>query len=377
MADRVRVAVFLHRGQDVRHWRARFAHGASLDRTPYGYDRAERWFDLTWAESPPDTRLGRALARWSMRLLGCDLPHAWHNRRLLRTADVVWTHTEREHLAVALLQWLRPGRRRVPVLAQSVWLWDRWASAGPLRRWLTAGLLRTHAVELVHSRLNLADSRAAVPGRRVELVPFGSAPAVLSAAAAARAAEPARPLVLSVGNDADRDWTLLASVASMIPGADFRVASRSRAAHAVAWPSNVTVRPAESTAELSELYTAAAAVAVPLRPNRHASGATVCIEGLAAGCRIVATRAGGIEDYLGPQGRTAEPGDVAGFASALEAALHHDFPAPGPQAYLDRGLTQADYVGRYVLVTRAVLGAAPWDPRISEFAPVGVLDEPH
>lgn len=376
MGSRKRVMILLNPAQDVREWRRSFESGARLDRTPYGYDRADQWFDLAWGETLAASRVGQLLRRWSTRWLGCDLPHAWHNRKLILEADVVWTHTEREHLAVAWLQLLTPRARKVPVVAQSVWLWDRWAGYGPVRRWLTAGLLRTHAVELVHSRLNLEDSRRAVPGRRVELVPFGSAAAASGDTPSDSVPRemPRRPLVLAVGNDADRDWGLLAAVAGLIREADFRIASRSRAARSVDWPENVTLREAGSAEELRRLYLAADVVALPLRANRHASGATVCIEALAAGRRIVANAAGGIEDYLGGEGRLVEPGDAIGFADAVRAGIRGEFAAPSSGAYVDRGLTQADYVGRYVLVTRALLGTGPWCSEISAFAPVGALD---
>ena len=46
---------------------------------------------------------------------------------------------------------------------------------------------------------------------------------------------------------------------------------------------------------------------------------------------------------------------------------------PAGDRSVDRGLTQDDYVGRYVLVTRCLLEGAPWDPRISAFASVAPI----
>lgn len=377
MVNRARVAIVLHPNQDARRWRKRFESGLSLDRTPYGYDRAEQYFDLAWSRTSKDDRLRQNLRRWSTRWLGCDVLHAWQNRALIRGADVVWTHTEREHLAVAWLQLLTPRKRRVPVIAKSVWLWDRWPEYGPVLRWLNGRLLRTHAVELVHSPVNYDDSVTAVPGRRVELIPFGSAAAVV-VGDAVPTPEPReagqRPLVLAVGNDADRDWELLATVAGLVPEADFRIASPSRAARAVTWPENAILQASKSAEELRQLYHAAEVIVLPLRPNRHISGATVCIEALAAGRRIVANAAGGIEYLLGDEGRTVAPGDATGFADAVRAGIRGEFPAPSPDAYVSRGLTQADYVGRFVLVTRALLGTGEWCPEISAFAPVGVFE---
>lgn len=367
-ARRPTVAILLHPDQDPVVWAERHARAQTLDRTPYGYERAADEFDLVWGRAQPETRFGRALRRRTLRWLGFDLLHAWRNRRIVLRADVIWTHTEREHLAIAAIQFFRPPRRRVPVVAQSVWLWDAWTGYGALRRRLVAALLRTHPVELVHSRLNLADSLAAVPGRRVLLVPFGSADAGVEGPAEAVRAD--RPLVLAVGNDRDRDWALLADVARGLPEADFRIASSSRAARELAWPSNAVVAPATTVHELRDLYLSAAAVTIPLRPNRHASGATVCVEALASGARIVATRAGGLDDYLGGEGRLVAPGDVAGFAAAVREAVREEAPTTERNSHVRLGLTQVDYVARYAAVTRAILGTADWDPAVSRFAPM-------
>ena len=361
-----RVAVHLHAGQDPVVWAERHAQGLTLDLTPYGYERAANEFELVWSRFHPETRIRGALRRRLTNWLGFDLLHAWRNRRLILGSDAVWTHTEREHLAVAAIQLFR--RSRVPVVAQSVWLWDAWASYGALRRRLVAMLLRTHPVELVHSRLNRSDSLAAVPGRRVLLVPFGSASAGRSPSAPGPSR--GRPLVLAVGNDRDRDWPLLAEVAATVAEADFRVASSSPAARAQQWPGNVVVGPVVTVHELGELYATATVVTLPLRLNRHASGTTGCVEALAAGARIVATDAGGLDDYLGSAGRLVAAGDAGAFAAAVRAGLRAEFPSAPVETVAARGLTQADYVQRYIAVTAALLGLADWDPAISQFAPM-------
>lgn len=363
-----RVAVHLNADQDAVAWAHRHAQGLTLDRTPYGYERAASHFDLVWSRSYPETRIGRAIRRRLANWLGFDLLHAWRNRHTILDVDAVWTHTEREHLAVAALQVFRRPRSRVPVLAQSVWLWDAWSGYGPFRRRLVAMLLRIHPVEVVHSRLNLSDSLAAVPGRRVLLVPFGSA--VVDRPPNRSEQTGSRLLVLAVGNDRDRDWPLLAAVAGSIPGADFRVASSSQAARAQQWPANAFVGRVATMQELGELYARADVVALPLRPNRHASGTTACVEALSAGSRIVATDVGGLDDYLGGEGRLVEAGDVDAFAAAVRAGLRAEFPAAPPEIPAERGLTQEDYVRRYVMITRALLGLDGWNPAISRFIPM-------
>jgi len=373
-----RVAVLLAHAQDPVVWRERHARGETLDATPYGYELAAAQLDLAWAVSAHESRLARAVRSRLFRALGFDLVHAWRNRRMLFEADVIWTHTEREHLAVALLQRLRRpgGRRKVPVVAQTVWLWDEWEGLSAARRRLVGWLLGSHDVEAVHSHLNLADSLRHVPGRRVVQIPFGSASVPQGAAADAGAdglAVPApdgRPLVLAVGNDAHRDWRALRDAARQLPEVVFHVASKSRRAVGLDWPANVVVGATGSLVELSGLYRRADAVVVPLTPNRHVSGSTACIEALGARRPLVVTRVGGIEEYVAGEARTVEHGDVAGLAAALRDAVAGRVPAPSGDAVRARGLTQRDYVQRYVLLTRMLVGDTPWSSDVSRFAPV-------
>lgn len=354
-----RIVVALSYDQDVERWRERHARGEVLDATPYGYHRAADRFDLAWTRSHPESasvsRVRRALAA----RLGFDLVHIWRNRALLRGADAVWTHTEREHLAVAaVLRGAGP-----PVLAQSVWLWDAWPRIAPWRRRWIARQLRRHAIEVVHSRINLQDARAAVPGRRAELVPFGTQ--ALPSVRAESAAQP--PLVLAVGNDIDRDWALLATVAARLPRLRFRVVSTSRAAGEIDWPANVERVRSATRESLTASMREASCVVVPLRHNRHASGTTSCIEALGAGRPLVVSRTGGLDDYVDGTARLVEPGDADALARALEDAVAGGVPAPEAGAGEQRGLTQADYVERYVRITDWLLGGA-WDASISAFA---------
>ena len=367
MEPAVHVVVVLGADQDAAQWRQRHARGETLDETPYGYDRAEPLVRLSWTRSATESARARQWRRSIAGRLGFDIVHVWRNRRLIRSADVVWTHTEREHLAVALLQFFVPRGRRVPVLAQSVWLWDAWARWGGARRRVVAALLRTQSIEVVHSRVNRDIARRSVPGRAVELLPFGSA---ASARPMVRQQAGAAPLVLAVGNDADRDWSVLAAAAARLPDARFHVASSSPRARAVEWPANATVRPAATRAELMGLYAAASVVVVPLKENRHASGATACIEALGAGRPLVVTAVGGVDDYVRDEARMVDVGDAEALVNALGDALAGRVAAPSADAAERRGITQRDYVNRYLLVTAWMLGRQEWDAAVSEFASV-------
>lgn len=230
---RCHVLVLLGYGLSPSTWRHRFESGLAWDETPYGYGQAEEYYELTWAADHPESLLGKTFRRAVQRVLGFDWVHVWRNRHALFNCDVVWTHTEREHLAVAAVKLLYPHRAHFKSLAQTVWMWDEWPSYGRARKALVRNLIRRHDVEALHSRLNLARSRFEVPGRVVLLLPFGTA----SVPAPQRATPQAKPpLIVAAGNDRDRDWESLARAAAEVPEARFRVYSSSRGAATCTWP---------------------------------------------------------------------------------------------------------------------------------------------
>lgn len=364
---KTRVLIVLRRGLDPSVWLQRFARGETWDRTPYGYDLAESEFDLSWTTDRPETPLGGALRTALRGLLGFDLVHVWRNRRALQAAEAVWTHTEREHLAVAFLKWRSPKRYPARSIAQSVWLWDNWARYSPLRRRFYRKLLAVHDVELVLSRENRDYSKLHAPGRTVLRIPFGTqgvGDQYLRAASG-------DGTVLAIGNDRHRDWDLLAAVARAHPQLSFVVSSLSREVRSRPWPSNITVS-ATGSRELASVYARASVAVIPLVHNLHASGCTVAIEAISAGIPLVVSDAGGIDEYVSGSGAHLVPvGDVEAFGEAiLRAAAAREAAADGPRVYRERGLTQADYVQRYAMITRDVLSGSVIRADAARFVPV-------
>ena len=230
------------------------------------------------------------------RLLGCDLVHAWRNKKQLLAADVVWTHTELEHLAVLALWQFRRRQRRPRLIAQSVWLFDRWHTLSKLRRWLYRHLLRQADVLTVHSTENLKVVRKLFPQVRSELVPFGINSDVIVQPVRRTAHNPVR--IVSLGSDIHRDWkTLIAAVESW-PGCQLRIASKSVPRRLIAHSRNVQVSMPRSAREVAELYTWADLAVVSLMPNLHASGLTVIFEAVLYGLPVVCTDTGGIRGYF-------------------------------------------------------------------------------
>lgn len=364
---RRRVAVLLNHSQDPATWEARYLEGEATDTTPYGYGLAAEWFDLTWARSHEESARVR---RWRIALagrLGFDLVHAWRNRRVLFAADVVWTHTEVEHLAVSLLRRLVPRYRRTHVLAQTIWLWDRWPEFGAVRRRAYAWLLESSAVEGLHSPLNLAMSRHTVPGRRVMLIPFGTT-RVTDRVSAPPEGAPREWDVVAPGNDQHRDWATLAEVARRRPGLRFWVATGAASARAVAWPENARVARSTDTATYATALADAGVCVLALKPNLHVSGMTTALEATSVATPLVVAGDGGLRSVLGPGPRFVDPGDVEALAQAIDEVLATAGAAAVPDV-AQRGLTQRDYVVRYAVLTDMICGDRPWSDDVSALAP--------
>jgi glycosyltransferase involved in cell wall biosynthesis len=367
-SQRRRVAVLMNHSQDPAGWAARHLDGETIDATPYGYGLAVEWFDLTWAQSHQESPRVR---RWRIALsgrLGFDVVHAWRNRKVLFAADAVWTHTEVEHLAVSFLQRLVPRYRRTRVLAQTIWLWDRWPELGRARRRLYTWLLNSQAVECTHSPLNLAVSRATVPGRRVLLVPFGTKG--LAALAAPPDGAASGWDVVAPGNDQHRDWPTLAEVARSRPHLKFWIAAGSANVRAVAWPENTHVAKVLDASAYATLLASAAVCVLALKPNLHASGMTTTLEATSVDTPVLVAGDGGLAAILGPGPCFVPSGDAAALALAIDQVVAGGATARASTPdVIARGLTQRDYVTRYALITDMLCGDRPWADHVSALSP--------
>ena len=156
---RIRVFVHLAHGFGAQTWYTRWCRGEIIglnERLPYGYFRAEQdGCDIEYSEDKEERLFGKAV-RLSVRLLlGFDFVHAWRNRDRIGHAEIVWTHTESQSLAVLLLLRIWRNPRRPKVIAQSVWLFDRWHNLSPLKRRMYWRLLSRADILTVLSLENL------------------------------------------------------------------------------------------------------------------------------------------------------------------------------------------------------------------------------
>ncbi|WP_321895029.1 glycosyltransferase [Paraburkholderia heleia] len=288
------VHVHLFYGADPRRYRK----GENIG-SLYGYHHAESAeFALNYAQDASESTPMRFMRRALKAACGFDFIHAWRNRRAILQSDVIWTHTEQEHLAVALVLLMnaKKGGARPLLLAQSVWLLDRWPGYGALRRALYKRLLAR--ADLLTT---LASENAALCGeyfgREARHVLYGLNTGDFPLRPPAEWTPHTPVRVAAIGNDRDRDWTTLVSALGNDSRYQVRIATRRRMP-ASARADNVDIVRVSGIKQQHALYDWADLVVVPLRPNTHASGITVMLEAAALGKPMIATKVGALEDYF-------------------------------------------------------------------------------
>ena len=359
----IRVFVHLARGFGAAQWEARCARGEIIglnERLPYGYFWAER--DGCVVEHSEDCREGALSAAFRIGvrlLLGFDLVHAWRNLHGIHAADIVWTGTESQYLAILLL--LRCHFRRDPpkVIAQSIWLFDSWPRLSRLKRWLYRRLIAEAALLTVHSEEGLKVARTLFPGRRSMFMPFGiSADGMVSHRR--RAAH--RPIrVLSAGSDRHRDWPTLVAALRDWSDAELRIVAP-RLPPGLKLGANVSLVQPKTNDEYVELYSWADLVALALTPNLHGSGITVIEEATVLGLPVVVTDTGGLRGYFSEgEVRYVLPADPAAIREAIGALADPEERASmvsrAQRQMLEAGLTSRRFAQRHAELSRELLTA--------------------
>jgi glycosyltransferase involved in cell wall biosynthesis len=263
---------------------------------PYGYHYAHgQGWSVACSEDGHEGPVTELVRRILGRVLGFDLIHAWRNREALRSADVVWTHTEREHLAASLI--LSLSRRPRPrLLAQCVWLFDNWGGLSTAKRALYRYLLRHADIITTQSPDDLKVARALFPAHSTACVLSGGAVEWMSQPREEPIHHPVR--IAALGNDMHRDWGTLLRAFSGRSEYELAIASRQVTQRWLRNAPNVRLVEAQTEAHVRQLYKWADFVVVPLKHNRHASGITVIFEGTISGVPVVATDTGGLRAYF-------------------------------------------------------------------------------
>lgn len=350
----VRVFVHLARGFAADQWAAKWDRGEIVglnDRIPYGYGWAEEHgCTIEYSKDAPENPIVRHLRLGLRALLGFDFVHAWRNRQGIRNAEIVWTHTESQHLAVLLLLRGRKGSNRPKVLAQSVWLFDVWPRLSAMKRWLFARLLADADMLTVLSPENLKVARALFPRRRSRMILYGVRADRMIQRPERSAHRPLR--LLSLGSDRHRDWSTLVSAVEDWPECELRIAAP-RLSRALIGAANVTLVHPRNNDQLSALYDWADIVALALKPNLHASGITVVEEATVLGVPVVCSDVGGLAAYFsGCEICYVPPGQPAALRDAIaaladDAARRRELVERAQRRMIEAGLTSRDFARRH------------------------------
>ena len=356
-----KVHVHLFYGADPRFYRQGDDIGCL-----YGYHHAQSdAFRLTYSEDAREGKLARLLRRALKAALGFDFIHTWRNRAEMLRSDVIWTHTEQEWLSAALMLLLsgrKAGADASPLLlAQSVWLLDKWPSYGMLRSWLYRKLM-TRADQLTTLASENAelcqryfdrDARPLLYGLNTRDFPVRT-PAEWT---------PHTPIrIAAIGNDRDRDWETLSKAFGNDARYAVKLATRRRIPASLRAP-NVEIALFSGIRKQHELYDWADVIVVPLRPNSHASGITVMLEAAAVGKPMVVTNVGALQDYFpvgealyippfNPQALREAVDQLA--AAPMDALRQAQAAAAG---LLSRDLTTQHYAMQHVRITQEMLRA--------------------
>lgn len=354
------VHVHLFYGADPRRYRK----GENIG-SLYGYHHAESpEFALDFAKDSRETAPVRFARRALKAALGFDFIHAWRNRQAILDSDVIWTHTEQEHLAVSLvlLMLAKKGGERPLLLAQSVWLLDRWPGYSGLRRALYRRLL-----ERADLLTTLASENAALCrqyfGREARHVFYGlnTSDFPLNLPSQWKPNTPVR--IAAIGNDRDRDWGTLVSALGNDARYQVRIATRRRMP-ASARASNVEIVHVSGLQQQHALYDWADIIAVPLRPNTHASGITVMLEAAALGKPMIATKVGALEDYFDDNAASyVEPFNPQQLREAVDALVADPARALAQareacEQLRTRDLTTQHFAQQHAQLTREMLQVA-------------------
>jgi len=362
--DKIKVFVHLAHGQDVIAWEKMWSEGSLVgicDPTPYGYHRArEMGCDVEFS-----LKIQRApilnLVRGAFRVIfGFDYIHARNNAKRALESDVIWTHTESQFLAMAMVMALRgKNKPRPKILAQSVWLYDKWSGLDPIRKALYRYLVNYVDVLTVHSPLNLDVAKKLFPDKRVDLVRFGI-PHEGMEDPVIRERDPHR--VVCIGNDRHRDWSTAIEAFAEQPGIELKIFSTKLKAKFAKGASNIEIRGLKTDTELKQEIAAASIMVVPLKPNLHASGATVSQEAIVHGVPLIVSDAGGLDGYYSEDAVTfVPPSDPAALRAAakklldapqdaMERAKRAQIPMRNGELNVDRFITQ------HVEISRDLLG---------------------
>ena len=203
--------VHLAYGFGALKWQKEWRNGKKIglnEEFPYGYYHAtELGTSVVYSQDYPERNLQKLLRYGFRWFFGFDFFHAWYNRNEILRADVVWTHTESQSLAVLLLFSLSNRSTQPKIIVQIIWLIDEWHRLSWFKKTIYKKLIQKANILTFLSPLNANVASGIFPRARIEVVGFGINTDYSSLQSVRNEKQKIR--VLSVGNDRHRDWTTL------------------------------------------------------------------------------------------------------------------------------------------------------------------------
>lgn len=297
---------------DLDTWRADHERGEAPGMVPYGIDQlALSGIDVTY-ESVRSA--GRDPRKW----IGALAPTRWR-RKPARLDCEMTAFAWDEKAAVGMFA--RHARSGYQLITGVVWAGDMLQREGSSARVRALRhILRQFDVVFATSRgqIPILLDWLRIPEERVKFVPFG-----IDVAFFPFRPLPSAPMVLSLGNDRDRDIATLFACLEIVHNRrpDVRLVVQTRSPMIA--PCGVETVRALSSKELHEHYANASLVALATKPNLHISGLTTALEAMAGGRGVVMTETPGTADYVLDRvtGRLTPPENPAQLAAVILESL--------------------------------------------------------
>jgi glycosyltransferase involved in cell wall biosynthesis len=252
---------------------------------------------------------------------------------------------------------------RPKLIAQSVWLYDRWQDLGLLKRWVFSRLIAKADILTVLSPENLKVARTLFPHIRSEFIPFGINVDELAPLKKEKIHHPIR--ILSIGNDPHRDWQILIQSVKDLPDCHLKIASWKLNKEAIKYYNNIELLHISTDSKLFSAYEWADIILLTIKLNLHASGITVLQEAAVLGVAAICSDIGGLKAYFSDEEVYFIPhGDASEIQKAIATLAGDDQLrwrlAERAQARMRPGdLSSRSYARRHAELSRELLAWGP------------------
>lgn len=297
---------------DLVTWSARHERGEAPGLVPYGLDK------LSLSDIDVTYESVRSAGRDPRRWIGALAPTRWRRKPARFDCEKTAFAWDEKAAVGMFARHASSGHQLITGVIWATDMLERGESSARvhalrhiLRQFDVVFVLSTGQIPILLEWLR-------IPEERVKFVPFG-----IDVPFFPFRPLPSAPMVLSLGNDRDRDIATLFACLEIVHNRrpDVRLVVQTRST--LVAPCGVETVRALSSKELHEHYANASLVALATKPNLHISGLTTALEAMAVGRGVVMTETPGTADYVLDRvtGRLTPPDDPARLAAAILESL--------------------------------------------------------